>query len=240
MEHIRCTKSSKYKYPIQPIVINVSKETLVQSDPYVSQTNYDVFLELKQIICFYIVCTYSKEIFYPSSDSMKSPQSSVPRPKLHIALEKQDIIIIWLTWIGLLVIWIIALYGFVHLPETIPVHFNVKGEPDGFGGKWNLFFLPGLTTALLIGLTLLNRHPEIFNYPVKITAENAERQYKLAVRLIRWVNLSLSLMFLMITFMTVHSAALQNAKAYGFVLPLVLLLSFVPLVAYFAISVKTK
>lgn len=171
---------------------------------------------------------------------MKSPQSSVPRPKLHIELEKQDIIIIWLTWIGLLAIWIIAVYGFVHLPETIPVHFNVKGEPDGFGGKWSLFFLPGLTTALLIGLTLLNRYPEIFNYPVKITAENAERQYRLAVRLIRWVNLSLSLIFLMITCMTVHSAALQSAKAYGFVLPVILLLSFVPLVVYFAISVKKK
>lgn len=171
---------------------------------------------------------------------MKSKTATATRPKLIIPLEKHDLIVIWLTWIAIFALWIIAVYGFVHLPETIPVHFNVKGEADGFGGKWSLFFLPALGIVMVVGLSILNRYPEIFNYPVKITPENAERQYKLATRLIRYVNLSMALMFLLITLMQVKSAAVQSTKGFEFVLPLVLLLSFVPLPVYFVVSMGRK
>ncbi len=28
------------------------------------------------------------------------------------------------------------------LPEQIPTHWNIRGEVDGYGGKWTLFLLP--------------------------------------------------------------------------------------------------
>ena len=51
-------------------------------------------------------------------------------------------------------------YTFVtqkNLPDRIPIHFNFKGEPDGYGSKRILFLIPILTTLLYIGLRLLPR-----------------------------------------------------------------------------------
>lgn len=41
------------------------------------------------------------------------------------------------------------------LPDKIPIHFNFKGEPDGYGSKRLLFIIPVLTTLLYIGLRCL-------------------------------------------------------------------------------------
>jgi uncharacterized membrane protein len=36
------------------------------------------------------------------------------------------------------------------LPEEIPTHWNIKGEVDGYGGKWTLFMLPIGMAGLLV------------------------------------------------------------------------------------------
>lgn len=49
-----------------------------------------------------------------------------------------------------------ATYVYPSLPETIPTHFNIKGEADGFGGRNSIFLGPsilgvvGLFTFLLL------------------------------------------------------------------------------------------
>ena len=40
-----------------------------------------------------------------------------------------------------------AAYIYPSLPETIPTHFNYKGEADGFGGKDSIFLGPGILGA---------------------------------------------------------------------------------------------
>lgn len=37
-----------------------------------------------------------------------------------------------------------AAYLYPSLPDTIPTHFNIKGEADGFGGKGSIFLGPGI------------------------------------------------------------------------------------------------
>ena len=37
-----------------------------------------------------------------------------------------------------------AAYVYPSLPTTIPIHFNIKGEADGFGGKDSIFLGPGI------------------------------------------------------------------------------------------------
>jgi uncharacterized membrane protein len=39
------------------------------------------------------------------------------------------------------------LYG--GLPEQIPTHWNIRGEVDGYGGKWTLFIFPAMMVAML-------------------------------------------------------------------------------------------
>ena len=57
--------------------------------------------------------------------------------------------------------WIIALVLFVasialpawlypSLPDRIPTHWNIKGEVDGYGGKWTLFMFPVMMVPMLL------------------------------------------------------------------------------------------
>ncbi len=54
--------------------------------------------------------------------------------------------------------WIIALAALPYLPETIPVHWNFYGEPDGFSGRLaGAFGLPILITLTAVLLFMLPR-----------------------------------------------------------------------------------
>ena len=41
--------------------------------------------------------------------------------------------------------FIYAAYLYPSLPEIIPLHFNIKGEADGFGGKDSIYLGPSIT-----------------------------------------------------------------------------------------------
>ena len=62
--------------------------------------------------------------------------------------------------------WIVALAALPYLPETIPVHWNIYGEADGFSGRLTgAFSIPALitlTTALLVVLPRFDRMRETF------------------------------------------------------------------------------
>ncbi|MFI5461425.1 MAG: SdpI family protein [Isosphaerales bacterium] len=36
------------------------------------------------------------------------------------------------------------------LPEQIPTHWNIRGEVDGYGGKWTLFLFPAMMAGMLV------------------------------------------------------------------------------------------
>lgn len=82
---------------------------------------------------------------------------------------------------------------YVKLPDTIPVHFNMQGEADRYGSKAVIFIFPVIALILYLVLTKLNKYPHIFNYPTEITPENAEVQYTLATRLVRYLKFGILL-----------------------------------------------
>ncbi len=106
------------------------------------------------------------------------------------------------AFILLLVLWILVAYSFVNLPDTIPIHFNANGEPDGFGAKSSLFTLPAVATIIFLGISYLSKKPYRLNYAVQIIESNAAVQYKLATRLLRYVKLAVIFIFLIIVFFT--------------------------------------
>jgi len=111
-----------------------------------------------------------------------------------------------------LVIWIITLTNYFKLPEIIPIHFNAAGEADGFGNKTNIFLFPVIATIIYAGLTIINRYPHLFNFPTKITEENAMRQYIIATQMVRYLKLMVVVIFGFIVFKTVQNA---NGQAVG-------------------------
>ncbi|MDO8896034.1 MAG: DUF1648 domain-containing protein [Bacteroidales bacterium] len=162
------------------------------------------------------------------------------RPRIKLELNFHDKIVDWIGWGLLAVIWFFAIYGYVYLPETIPVHFDIAGKPDGYGNKISILFIPFLTTALLAGMTILNNYPHIFNYPVKITELNVVRQYRSATRLIRWLKLFIALIFTIILLSIYNAAINMQTETMQWIIPLILLLTFVPVVVYLVSASKNS
>ncbi len=53
-----------------------------------------------------------------------------------------------LTLIFLVLGWWCALASYPKLTETIPVHFGLSGEADGWGGRWMIFLMPVIATLI--------------------------------------------------------------------------------------------
>lgn len=121
--------------------------------------------------------------------------------------------------LGVLFMIILAAKFWIDLPERIPVHYNARGEPDGYGPKSMIWILPSVTLILYIGLTILNRFPHIFNYPVKVTAENAERLFTLGTRTIRLVKAVVIIIFAFISFRSVRIALGDDHGLGSFMIP---------------------
>lgn len=117
------------------------------------------------------------------------------RPKIKINLTQFDKVLEIGGIIFLIIMWILTTYNYFLSPHTVPIHFNLSGQPDGYGSKETLLLIPIIPTIIYLGLTQLNKFPHIYNYTTKITAENAKRQYTIATRMIRILKVSIVLIF---------------------------------------------
>lgn len=161
------------------------------------------------------------------------------RPKISLEMNLTDQMVEAFGWILLIGLWIFTTYVFIDLPEQIPIHFDILGEPDDYGEKYNLLLLPILGTILQIGLSVLIRFPHLFNYPMNITEENATRQYTLAIRLIRYMKISILLIFLLIVFETYKGFGGDEVKLGIWSIFIILFLVFIPIVFYLLKSTKS-
>ena len=162
------------------------------------------------------------------------------RPRIKLQLNQTDKILEVVGWVSVFGIWALPLINYFDLPEIIPIHFNGAGKADRFGNKTHIFVLPIISTLLFIGLTILNKHPHIFNYPSQITKENAVHQYTNATRMMRVLKLVIVLLFGLIIFKTIENVN-GNADGLGtWFLPFTIGL-FISLTIYFLIiSMKDK
>jgi uncharacterized membrane protein len=120
------------------------------------------------------------------------------RPILKLKLTKTDYLLEAAVFIGLAAICILAITTYQSLPEIIPIHYGIKGQADDWGSKAAIFILPVISLVLIIGMSILNRFPHIFNYPVKVTEENALQLYSRGALLIRIIKVSIVILFLFI------------------------------------------
>ncbi|RED54942.1 DUF1648 domain-containing protein [Cohnella lupini] len=149
---------------------------------------------------------------------------------------------------GLAILGLIALIGsFAYictqwsgLPSTVPIHFDGKGNPDGWGGKWMLFILPVVSWLLYGGLSKLSHYPHLYNYPVPIKEENALAQYALVKKYLAWTNLELAFLFSYIGWATVQTARGDAAGMGIWFLPTVLVVIFGTLALYLIRAIKLK
>jgi uncharacterized membrane protein len=168
-----------------------------------------------------------------------SEQQSI-RPKIRVTPSQTDITVEITTAIGMLTSVIIMALYWQRLPATIPTHFGFNGQPDAWGSKSTIFLLPAISIGMYLLLTIVSRFPHIFNYPMKITQENAERQYRLAVSMMRWLKLELAWMFTYLTWSTIL-VALGKAHGLGSGFAIITLIAMFGTIAiYTAFAFRTR
>jgi uncharacterized membrane protein len=146
------------------------------------------------------------------------------RPRIKLKPGATDIILEKLALACLISVFLMPAIYYQQLPESIPRHFDGEGLPDGYSHKSIIWLFSVIGAAMYIGLKWLSSYPHIFNYPVKITEQNAERCYKLGVRMIRIMNLSISGMMAYIIYVTLHIALGHQQSLGQYFLPLILML----------------
>ena len=150
------------------------------------------------------------------------------RPKLDIpktAAEKFTNIIGYSVFIGGL---IYAIINFPSLPEEVPMHFGADGEVNRYGSPYEMIILLVLPFILIPGLELLERFPQVHNYPHRMNESNAEAFYLNSRKIANFAKNSCLIIFA-IVFIEITNYALTGTFLFGsLMLPLILILALGP------------
>lgn len=80
----------------------------------------------------------------------------------------------WLIWLVALVPAIYLATRWNSLPETVAIHFDLKGNPDRYGSKTDLLLLVGFFSLMTVGVYFLLSNIYKID-PKRYAAENKER-----------------------------------------------------------------
>jgi uncharacterized membrane protein len=167
-------------------------------------------------------------------------ETKTNRPKIKITRTATDWMIDLIAFAFLVALIGIPAMNYSSLPDTIPMHFNAAGQPDGYGGRGTLWMLPATGLFLYILMTIIEQFPQIYNYPVEINEENAERQYRNAVRLIRLLKTVVLIIFSFLSFKTIQTATGKSSGLGKAFLPVFLLITFGIIIIYIVKSMNSR
>lgn len=95
-------------------------------------------------------------------------------------MKKSHKIIYLITIILAIVSWAIAIIYWSRLPNEIPVHFGISGQPDGWANKslFNVFLIPSLQTLLTGLFVFLYYKPQYSDIPTTMWLMTLEKKYR--------------------------------------------------------------
>ncbi|WP_338471422.1 DUF1648 domain-containing protein [Niallia sp. XMNu-256] len=115
------------------------------------------------------------------------------------------------------------------LPDKVPAHYNAVGEVDRWGSKAELLILPGIGLFMLLFMGVLEKFPEIHNYPKRINESNAEQFYLHSRKLLNQLKNICLIIFSIILFESV-SIALGWSGFGIWLMPIILGGTFIPII----------
>jgi uncharacterized membrane protein len=138
-----------------------------------------------------------------------------------IVWTKSDVLLQGIALAGLVAAGIMLALQWPKLPDVVPRHFDIAGRPDAWGSKRSLLQLPVVTFILYVLLTVGERFPNHFNYPWRITQENAQTQYRLARRLVISLKALIVWTFFFILWRALETAVGQRGGLGPWFVPLI-------------------
>lgn len=134
--------------------------------------------------------------------------------------------VIYMIWVG----WLT--FQWPSLPTQLPAHFDIYGEVDRWGSKYELLTLPIVAGVLALGMIWLRKKPEWHNYPINITEENAPFYYRLSRNLLVIISFVIVAGFAWISWDVIQIAQGGSAFLSSWFLPLFLIGMFGPVIYY--------
>lgn len=145
-----------------------------------------------------------------------------------------------LTLLGIVTAVALVIIYWPQLPERIPHHFGPGGEPDAWGGKEVLIVGPIIALFVASVLTAVMKSPAKLNYPVKISEENAERQYRMGHTFLLIVRTEIAWIGAAVVWEMVH-AAMRGTSTFGTtLLPIFFAILIGTIVVYFLLARRAR
>ncbi|HMM05582.1 MAG TPA: DUF1648 domain-containing protein [Clostridiales bacterium] len=117
------------------------------------------------------------------------------------------------------VVYFVANWG--EFPDRVPGHYNAMGEVDRWGNKGELLITLIIAWIMYLGMTAIERFPQVWNTGVRVTEENKKRVYRILKNMIVTLKLTVVAIFV---FLAVNSASASQLPLWF--LPAFLILIF--------------
>ncbi len=127
-------------------------------------------------------------------------------------------VLYWMTWA--------ALQGPNRLPQRIPTHFDMAGNPNGWGPPNTLLLLPIVATGAYLLITVLAGISTSFNYPVRITAQNLPFIQEQTRNMASWIKVEMICLFSYIQSAIIEAARSSEFHLSGLMIPVFMLVVF--------------
>lgn len=111
------------------------------------------------------------------------------------------------------------------LPETMPNHFNLKGEADGFGPKKTLLALP-VVAALVFLIMYAATTSDKYNLPKNVSIETARKS-------LGQLTVSVQIIFLFISYTSIVTGLGTHNPLAGWTVPIILALTLLPIIGMY-------
>lgn len=127
-----------------------------------------------------------------------------------------------------------ATYSFTNLPNTIPIHFDIDGKPNGWGEKYTFFFIPLINLALVGFMATVRKNPfSYLNLPIRLSSNNLKERVKLGRELLDLISICISTLFFFIELDIVKSSQNPLSSNSIFFIIISIVASILGLAAYY-------
>ena len=148
------------------------------------------------------------------------------RPVLDIPWTLTDRLVMTVGMVSLVVVVALPVFAWSGLPDRVPIHFGVSGEPDRWANRNMVWFLPVIGLITCFPMAVLTRYPHIYNYPWTITEENAPALYHLSRSMLIWLSAECALLFVYIEWAMLRTSTGEMDGMDVLAMPLILLVIF--------------
>jgi uncharacterized membrane protein len=144
----------------------------------------------------------------------------------------QDWLMEIMSLIGLVAMFCYIFYHYSKLPDSIPSHFDIAGNPDEFGSRIHVWVFPVISLFLYFFLPGVLRFRHIHRSSRFLRSVHTQRQYNGRVRLLRYQKMILIWGFFYISALIIK-LTLYSGMGFGiWFFPVFLCLLVIPSVYY--------